>query len=51
MGILERTELPHLAALLTGTLASEVTEFYTVAVSSISRSTPFPDGTVFSTTE
>ena len=45
----ERTEFPHLAALLKGTLGSEVIEFWTASVS-----WSFPSGserTVFSTTE
>ena len=48
----ERTGFPCLAVSLTGLLASEVTEFCTVAVLSISRSFPSsPERTIFSTTE
>ena len=47
----ERTGFPDLAALLTGTLGSEVTEFWTEALSSVSETIPFAEGTVLSTME
>ena len=47
----ERTRFPHLAALLTGTLGSEVTEFETEALSSNPETIPFADGTVLNTME
>ena len=47
----ERTRFPHLAALLKGTLGSEVTEFDTEALSSNLETIPFADGTVLNTME
>ena len=47
----ERTEFPCLAALLKGTLGSEVTEFDAEALSSNPETIPFADGTVLNTME
>ena len=47
----ERTEFPRLAALLKGTLGSEVTEFDAEALSSYLKTIPFADRTVLNTTE
>ena len=47
----ERTRFPCLAALLKGTVGSEVTEFETEALSSNLETIPFAEGTILNTTE